>query len=53
MHFCLAKQVCAIIIKKRNNQALSGQGLPVEPVEVRHKATVEAGSPNLFAIAKS
>ncbi len=41
------------MIKKRNNQALSGQELPVEPVEVRHEATVEARSPNLFAIAKS
>jgi len=33
--------------------ALSGQGLPVEPVEVCQEATVEAGSSNLFAIAKS
>jgi len=28
-------------------------GQPVEPVEVCQKATVEAGSPNLFALAKS
>ena len=47
-----------IIIKKRKNQALSGQGLPVEPVEAcrpseattpqgvarGQKAAVEAGS---------
>jgi len=33
--------------------ALSGMEQPVEPVEVCQKATVEAGSPNLFALAKS
>ncbi len=53
MNFCLAIARYDIIIKKRKNQVLSGQGLPVEPVEVCQEAAVEAGSPNLFAIAKS
>ena len=52
MNFCLAIVGYDIIIKKRKSQALSGQGLPVEPVEVCQEAVVEAGRPNLFVIAK-
>ncbi len=47
MNFCLAiarYDRYDVIIKKHKNQALLGQGLPVEPVEVCQETTVEVGS---------